>query len=86
MELTKNLEKKLETKSWIDTQDEEFINFLTEIHQAIELLAMQVVMYNNVHESFGLMLEETYLLKEVPAGEESQDGYDKPSPTQTNDL
>lgn len=84
MEITKNLETKLENKSWTDTQDPDFINFLRDVQNAIEVLATQVVMYNNVHEQFGIMVEETYILRDVPAEEESQDGYDKPIPTQTS--
>lgn len=84
MELTEKLEKKLEDQTWIDTQDSEFINFLRDVLSAIELLSVQVILFTSAHEQFVKLLNEGYILGEGLGIGDSQDGYDKPIPTQTS--
>lgn len=68
------MKSKLQDKTWIDTQEPEFINLLTQYQDAINLLASQVMLFIDLLQDFQRAADQTIIIKPEDAPENAQNG------------
>lgn len=75
------LETKLADKSWIETQDDEFIKSLEQLKTVIEQLSAQIYIFVDYFEQYYNAVANSPLFNDGTARSESENG--EVSPTQT---
>lgn len=73
-----NLKNRLENQSWIDSQDEAFINEYRELNEVANTLAAQVYLLITLSQQFQDALQDSLIITPSTATNDSENGKHYP--------